>query len=119
MTSFIGACLHVANRIFAQGAVDIEPPIRRTRGPNRVWNPDDELQVTDKCDLAVVGCAEHKRRRYAGLSNCRTIADAMQLTIQPTRTSSPRSYSVSDLSYDVKTGYVVVRASHDATRASA
>ena len=81
---------------------------RRHRRPNRLCNPDDEIVVTEKCDLAVDGCAEHKRRRYEDLSNCRTIADAMQLSIQPTRTARPRKYSTSDLSYDITRGYVRV-----------
>ena len=81
---------------------------RRHRRPNRVCNPDDEIVVTEKCDLAVDGCADHKRRRYEDLSNCRTIADAMQLSIQPTRTALPRKYSTSDLSYDITRGYVRV-----------
>ncbi len=76
------------------------------RAPRRVWNPESTLFVTDKFDST--RCAEHKRQRYESLAACRTVADAMRLTVQPTRTGPSRTYRGSDLSYDVKTGYVRV-----------
>ena len=86
-----------------------EPTPRPTRRSNRVWNPDDELVVTAKCFDSLRGsCAEHKRRRYEDLSKCKTIDDAMKLSIQPTRTALHRTYCASDLSYDTQIGYVRV-----------
>ena len=40
-----------------------EPTPRRTRRARRVWNPSDELVVTDKCSESLIdSCAVHKRR---------------------------------------------------------
>ena len=88
---------------FFTGAAASSPP--RAARPRANWNPDDMLVVTAKFDP---GCAEHKRQRYERLSACRTVADAMKLTVQPTRAGPSRRYRRSDLAYDVKTGYVKV-----------
>ena len=98
-----------AYNYFAPSYETAEPTPRRRRRPRRVWNPSDELVVTDKCSESLIGsCAGHKRRRYEDLSQCKTVEDAMNLYIQPTRTGSHRKYSASDLAYDTKIGYVRV-----------
>jgi hypothetical protein len=107
MYSIVGICAHVY-RLFTpvDSTSTNETTTRRMRKPNRTWDADDELRVTDKCRVAVQGAADHKRKRYEDLSQCQTLGDAMQLTIQPTRRGALRKYSTADLSYDIKIGYV-------------
>ena len=105
---FFNVLTHAYN-YFAPTCEKAESTPRRTSRPRRVWNPSDELVVTDKCSESLIGsCAGHKRRRYEDLSQCKTVEDAMKLYIQPTRTGAHRTYGASDLAYDTKIGYVLV-----------
>ncbi len=85
------------------GARAPRPPGRRV-----AWDPDAAIELTPKGEAALRACAEHKRLRYEALRRCATVREAMRLTVQPTRAGGARAYRPSDLTYDVRAGYVAI-----------